>query len=349
VVQRRERVAPVSGIVAEKQLCALVTYKSGNQCFAMMRRFSYRRIGRDTFDNDLVDATYADIDAMHRFAAARRAAFRKTGYFTDRAIGFCLCIDRRVIDEIGGIDERYGIGNFEDDDFCVRVRAAGYAIYVCDDVFIHHFGSVSFQTNNVDYRATMHDNWRLFARKWELPEAFPVAGYQSQAMIARGFDRATQFFPLPVLDPSSAIPPDRAEAPVEALVVEDAPARGTTIVAVVRDEADWSAVAAIVRRFARAFDDAADVRLAIAARGALDASMLGARIEKLVQKEGRTAATVGDIAVDDVDDEAAWLATFAPSACVCVQRGLAAPFAAMRVLDETSPSALKRAVESVRA
>jgi len=49
------------GIVTEKRLCALVTYKSGNQCFAMIRLFSYRRMGADTFDNDLVDATYADL------------------------------------------------------------------------------------------------------------------------------------------------------------------------------------------------------------------------------------------------------------------------------------------------
>jgi hypothetical protein len=48
------------GAVTEKQLCALVTYKSGTKCFAMMRRFSYRRIGKDTFENELVDATYAN-------------------------------------------------------------------------------------------------------------------------------------------------------------------------------------------------------------------------------------------------------------------------------------------------
>jgi hypothetical protein len=48
------------GIVTERQLCALVTYKSGANCFAMMRRFSYPRIGRDTFASELVDATYAN-------------------------------------------------------------------------------------------------------------------------------------------------------------------------------------------------------------------------------------------------------------------------------------------------
>ena len=35
-----------------------------------------------------------------------------------RIAGFCILIRRAVIEKIGGLDERYAIGNFEDDDFC---------------------------------------------------------------------------------------------------------------------------------------------------------------------------------------------------------------------------------------
>ena len=38
-----------------------------------------------------------------------------------------------MIDEVGGLDEQFGLGNFEDDDFCIRLRAAGYGIYDCAD------------------------------------------------------------------------------------------------------------------------------------------------------------------------------------------------------------------------
>ncbi len=286
----------------------------------------------------LPDADYADIDAMHRYAASRRAAFRKTGAFVDRAIGFCLCIDRRVIDEIGGIDERYGIGNFEDDDFCIRVRAAGYRIYVCDDVFIHHFGSISFQANNVDWAATMGENWKKFAQKWRLPEAYPENGYHPQIAIARGFDRERHFFGLP--DPATLplIPPPT----VGADEAEPSPERATSFVALVRDEFDWGEVAALVRRFARAFDAEADVRLAIACAGSLDAATLGARTEKLLTKEGRTPDATADISIDDVTDPSGWLAGLGTTNAVCGQAGLPAPFAALRVANETSPSALKR-------
>ena len=41
-------------------------------------------------------------------------------------MGFCLLIRRTVIDRIGVLDERFGIGCFEDDDYCLRAIQAGY-------------------------------------------------------------------------------------------------------------------------------------------------------------------------------------------------------------------------------
>jgi GT2 family glycosyltransferase len=143
------------------------------------------------------DANYDDAVGMEAFARERRERLRHRGYITDRAIGLCLCVRRRVIDEIGGFDESYGVGNFEDDDFSLRVRGAGYQIYVCDDVFIHHFGSQSFLANNVDYMATMHANWSVFAAKWGYPSEYPTQGYDPRTAIYRGFDRSVHYAALP--------------------------------------------------------------------------------------------------------------------------------------------------------
>jgi GT2 family glycosyltransferase/Tfp pilus assembly protein PilF len=150
-----------------------------------------------TGDQQIHDSSYPDEDAMHAFAGERRARLRHRGYITDRAIGLCLCIDRRVIEEIGGLDETYGVGNFEDDDLCLRARGAGYQIYVCYDVFIHHFGSQSFKANNVDYMATMRANWSTFARKWGYPSDYPTEGYDPRTAIYAGFDRTCHYTPLP--------------------------------------------------------------------------------------------------------------------------------------------------------
>jgi GT2 family glycosyltransferase/Flp pilus assembly protein TadD len=155
------------------------------------------RSNRVAGDQQVADAVYADMAQMHEYARSRRERLRGAHYLTDRAIGLCLCVDRRVIETIGGIDEQFGAGNFEDDDFCLRVRAAGYRIAVCEDVFIHHFGSQTFKANNVDWASTMRENWRKFAKKWGYPEAYPERGYVPAAAISQGFDRARHFVALP--------------------------------------------------------------------------------------------------------------------------------------------------------
>ncbi len=104
---------------------------------------------------------YRDLAELPAFAAARAREHRGQWTYQARVMGLCMCLDRRVIDEIGGLDTRYGTGNFEDDDYCMRIRAAGYDIAVCDDSFIHHFGSVSFKANKVDYAANLQRNAAL--------------------------------------------------------------------------------------------------------------------------------------------------------------------------------------------
>ncbi len=148
---------------------------------------------------------YKDDVAMHRFAAERRRALRGRGYVAHRVVGFCLCLDRAVIDGIGGFDPRYGLGNFEDDDLAVRIRAAGWGIFVCDDVFIHHFGSVSFKANALDHRAHMERNWQAFCEKWGLPPAPLATPYDARSLARPGFEHDAHFVPLPEPKPRAVI------------------------------------------------------------------------------------------------------------------------------------------------
>ncbi len=61
-----------------------------------------------------------------------------------RQIGFCMLIRRAVIDKIGGLDPIYGLGTFDDDDFCLRASIAGFTAVSAKDCFVHHFGSRTF-------------------------------------------------------------------------------------------------------------------------------------------------------------------------------------------------------------
>jgi GT2 family glycosyltransferase len=268
---------------------------------------------------------------MHEFASQRREEFAECGYFADRAIGLCLCIDRKVLDQIGGLDERFGLGNFEDDDFCIRARAAGYAIYVCNDVFIHHFGSRSFAANNVDYKQTMDTNWRKFAEKWGYPAAFPANGYASRDAYARGFDRKKHFVPIAVSPAEVEVLDDDVERADAARLAN---AR-VAFFAAVTSEDDWQLVAEFVGRFAKAFRGDDRAVLAIGSFGETNAHTLGARIERIFKRLKIDPSGSADVVVSDEEDPQAW-----SSACA------AAGAVDLATLEDRSPSGLRRLVAS---
>ncbi|HMB69614.1 MAG TPA: glycosyltransferase, partial [bacterium] len=89
-----------------------------------------------------------------------------------RLVGFCWMMRREVVDEIGGLDERFGTGNCEDDDYCLRVHQAGWKTRIARGVFVHHTGSRTFRSENIDYDAQLRKNFEVFRSKWRLgPEA----------------------------------------------------------------------------------------------------------------------------------------------------------------------------------
>src|SRR5579863_6773391 len=122
---------------------------------------------------------------------------------------------RAVYEAIGGLDERFGLGLFDDDDLAERARRAGFTLAVARDLFVHHFGSRTFAGNGVDASALLEENARRFAAKWgaEMPKGrrvtlrawtnvrtdaefdIPDAGSRS-ALIPRSSDRAERL-PVP--------------------------------------------------------------------------------------------------------------------------------------------------------
>ena len=59
--------------------------------------------------------------------------------------GFCLLIRRAVIDAIGYFDEdAFGAGYGEENDYCLRARAAGWRLALADDAYVFHAQSRSY-------------------------------------------------------------------------------------------------------------------------------------------------------------------------------------------------------------
>lgn len=127
----------------------------------------------------VVAADYPTVQALPAFAREWAAAHEGRSQRVTRIVGFCLLARRDVIDRVGGLDERFGSGNFEDDDYCVRAQLAGFATRIADASFVHHEGSATFQGARIDYAQAMMVNWGLFKRKWGVPaETAPETGYR---------------------------------------------------------------------------------------------------------------------------------------------------------------------------
>ncbi len=82
---------------------------------------------------------------------------------------FCTMIKRQVIEECGYLDESYGIGMFEDDDYAEAVKAQGYSLVIAEDAFVHHFEGMSFKKlEDENFMKIFHANKELFERKWNI-------------------------------------------------------------------------------------------------------------------------------------------------------------------------------------
>jgi GT2 family glycosyltransferase/tetratricopeptide (TPR) repeat protein len=118
-----------------------------------------------------IPVTYKDLSELDAFADARAARFSKKLQRVERLVGFCLLMRREVIEKIGLFDERFGIGNFEDDDLCRRALAAGYRMAIVKEAFVHHFGSVTLKSQGIDLGALLKKNQALFNEKWGISRA----------------------------------------------------------------------------------------------------------------------------------------------------------------------------------
>ncbi len=113
------------------------------------------------------DANYDSIEKMHEYAA--KVAIERENQLLEfpRVAFLCTLIKREVIEKIGGLDERFSPGNFEDDDFCLRAQLAGFKTIIAKDVFIHHFGSKSFKKDGSKaYNERIETNRKIFVDKW---------------------------------------------------------------------------------------------------------------------------------------------------------------------------------------
>ena len=79
---------------------------------------------------------------------------------------FAMLIKRKCLNMVGLLDELYTPGNFEDNDYGLRIMQNSYKCILCHNSYIYHFGSRSFGKNIRHYTDIYYTNREKFKNKW---------------------------------------------------------------------------------------------------------------------------------------------------------------------------------------
>lgn len=114
-----------------------------------------------------IEIAYTDMQEMKR-AAARYTRAHLGRTFDIRTLAFfCVAMPRSTYETVGPLDEAFGIGFFEDDDYCRRVEQAGLRVVCAEDVFVHHHLSASFDKLKEERRKQLfEENRKIYEAKW---------------------------------------------------------------------------------------------------------------------------------------------------------------------------------------
>lgn len=110
---------------------------------------------------------YENMEEMER--AASEYTRSNVGKLVElRTLAFyCVMLPRTAYERVGPLDESFGLGFFEDDDYCRRVERLGLRAVCAHDVFVHHHLSASFLKLDTETRRKLFDtNRALYESKW---------------------------------------------------------------------------------------------------------------------------------------------------------------------------------------
>lgn len=137
------------------------------------------------------------LEGFDAFAREWSERHRNQAWFVDRLMGFCFGMRREVLDRVGGFDPIFGIGGFEDDDYCMRVQLAGFRLLMIDDVLIHHHSHATFDGEGIPIEDWSARNWEIFKEKWDIPQDHPEQlDYDRPSILEGAFDPQRHAVPL---------------------------------------------------------------------------------------------------------------------------------------------------------
>ena len=115
-----------------------------------------------------VAVDYESLDRMEDFAERYTGAHAGRTFDIAVLAMFCVMFTRATFERIGLLDEGFGMGMFEDDDYSKRMHSAGLRTVCAEDAFVHHFGQAAFKKliASGEYHRLWETNQAYFEAKW---------------------------------------------------------------------------------------------------------------------------------------------------------------------------------------
>ncbi len=79
--------------------------------------------------------------------------------------GACFTIRRNLFNKLGGFDPIYGLGTCEDLDLCMKVRQAGFRVWVDTDATGYHYVGATAEKLQVSF--PIQQNRNIFMTRWQ--------------------------------------------------------------------------------------------------------------------------------------------------------------------------------------
>ncbi|GMV14755.1 MAG: glycosyltransferase [Polyangiaceae bacterium] len=122
-------------------------------------------VSNDTGDEASVGADYSTLEELLAFASRASGPPREV----EKLALYCALLDRAAFETVGGLDQGYRRGMFEDDDLAMALGARGKRVLLAPEVFVHHAAGTTLRAlSPFEYFATFELNRRRFEQRWQV-------------------------------------------------------------------------------------------------------------------------------------------------------------------------------------
>ncbi|PKM77867.1 MAG: hypothetical protein CVU90_05315 [Firmicutes bacterium HGW-Firmicutes-15] len=124
-------------------------------------------VSNDVSGHQRIPIPYKDLSDLDDFARQNRMQNMGNNKQVFRLLSHCLLVKKEVIEELGGFDERFGLGTYEDDDLCFRALNKGYSLYIALDAFVHYVNPLSLPSADpASFFRLLAENRQKAIDKW---------------------------------------------------------------------------------------------------------------------------------------------------------------------------------------